>query len=139
MDENTVRLFQSKNSDDWKTPNEFYLDLDAEFKFDFDPCPFESTFDGLKCKWGKCCFVNPPYSKVREFLEKAKEELELGNAHVIVFLTFANTDTKWFHDLVYGKAELRFIKGRLKFTGKNRKGEIVNNAAMRLSMLAIFR
>lgn len=29
----------------------------------------------------------------------------------------ARTDTKWFHDHCYGKAEIRFIKGRLKFEG----------------------
>ena len=27
----------------------------------------------------------------------------------------ARTDTRWFHDWIYGKAEIRFIKGRLKF------------------------
>lgn len=27
----------------------------------------------------------------------------------------ARTDTRWFHDYIYGKAEIRFIKGRLRF------------------------
>lgn len=27
----------------------------------------------------------------------------------------ARTDTRWFHDYIYGKTEVRFIKGRLKF------------------------
>jgi DNA helicase HerA-like ATPase len=32
-----------------------------------------------------------------------------------VLLVHARTDTRWFHDFVYGKAELRFVRGRLKF------------------------
>ena len=28
----------------------------------------------------------------------------------------ARTDTKWFHDHVYGIAEIRFLRGRLKFS-----------------------
>jgi hypothetical protein len=28
----------------------------------------------------------------------------------------ARTDTSYFHDYIYGKAEIRFIRGRLKFT-----------------------
>ena len=32
-------------------------------------------------------------------------------------LIHARTDTGWFHDYVYGKAEVRFIRGRLRFNG----------------------
>lgn len=39
---------------------------------------------------------------------------QLGGA-VVVMLVHSRTDTKWFHDWVYNKSELRFIKGRLKF------------------------
>lgn len=33
----------------------------------------------------------------------------------------ARTDTKWFHESIYGKpnVEIRFIKGRLKFGGRS--------------------
>lgn len=27
----------------------------------------------------------------------------------------ARTDTRWFHEYVYGKAEIRFVRGRLKY------------------------
>lgn len=43
------------NSDNWKTPKAFYDKLDAEFHFDFDPCPYsdgEPVFDGLSVPWG---------------------------------------------------------------------------------------
>jgi len=136
MDENTIKLFGSKVTDNWQTPPELYKELDDEFKFNFDPCPLNATVDGLKINWEKRCFVNPPYSKVKDFLIKAWEEIEKGNTEIAVFLTFSNTDTKWFHEYIYGRAELRFIKGRLKFLDVN---GIKQNSAMRPSMIAILR
>jgi site-specific DNA-methyltransferase (adenine-specific) len=136
MNEQQIKLFASKKTDNWQTPKWLYDELDAEFQFDFDPCPLNSTFDGLKCDWGESNFVNPPYSNVKGFLQKAHEQLDKGIAKTIVFLTFANTDTKWFHDYAYGQAELRFIKGRLKFVDAN---GVTQNSAMRPSMLIIFQ
>ena len=92
--------------------------LNEEFKFDFDPCPLQSSIDGLSIEWGQSNFVNPPYSNIRPFLEKGIFESKKGK--MSVFLIPARTDTKWFHDLIYNKYEIRFIKGRLKFgEGKN--------------------
>ena len=34
----------------------------------------------------------------------------------IVLLIPARTDTQYFHDYIYGKAEIRFVRGRLRFT-----------------------
>ena len=134
MNEQQIKLFQSKKTDNWATPDYIYNELNNEFNFDFDPCPLNSTFDGLTRKWGKRNFVNPPYSNVIGFLQKAHQELKNGNADLCVFLTFSNTDTKWFHNYCYGKGELRFIKGRLKFVDENGK---TKNSAMRPSMIVI--
>lgn len=136
MNKQQISLFQSKKTDDWQTPVWLYDSLNKEFNFDFDPCPFQSSFDGLECDWGKRNFVNPPYSKVKEFLQKAHKEIEKGNAELCVFLVFANTDTRWFHDYCYKKAELRFLKGRLKFVDAQGNN---NNSAMRPSMLVILK
>lgn len=46
----------------------------------------------------------------------------------------ARTDTRAFHDYIYNKAEIRFIRGRLKFGGGGSK-----NAAPFPSMIVIFR
>lgn len=53
----------------WLTPPDLYAQLDAEFHFDFDPCPFPRPpgFDGLKCEWGKSNYVNPPFGSILEF------------------------------------------------------------------------
>ena len=49
----------------------------------------------------------------------------------VVMLLPVRTDTKWFHNYIYGKAEIRFIKGRLKF------GDAKNSAPFP-SMIVIF-
>ncbi len=134
MNPQQIDLFRSRQSDDWATPSWLYNALDAEFQFDFDPCPLNPRFDGLKVPWPGNIFVNPPYSKVKEFLAKAHEELRSGRARTVVFLVFANTDTDWFHRYVYHQAEIRFLKGRIKFVAPGK-----NNSAMRPSMLAIFK
>lgn len=136
MNKQQIELFSSKQSDNWRTPIGIYNKLDSEFNFDFDPCPYMSEFDGLACDWGLRNYVNPPYSKITGFLKKAHHELYYKKAEVCVFLLFTNTDTRWFHNYLYNIAELRFIKGRLKF--QNDETE-TNNSAMRPSMVCILR
>ena len=51
---------------------------------------------------------------------------------VVVMLLPARTDTKWFHDYIYGKAEIRFVRGRLRFGG-------AANPAPFPSMVVVFR
>ena len=50
----------------WLTPPELYAELDAEFQFDFDPCPYPKpeNFDGLTCEWGQSNYVNPPFGSI---------------------------------------------------------------------------
>lgn len=62
--------FHVGNGDDgkhyWLTPPYLYGKLTAEFKFDFDPCPFPrpAGFDGLTCEWGQSSYVNPPFGSI---------------------------------------------------------------------------
>ena len=107
-------LFSSKN-DNWKTPQAFYKALDAEFRFDYDPCPSNPKDDGLKISWGQCNYVNPPYSETPKWLEKGWEEYKKGKT--VVYLIPSRTDTKWWHKYCMKADEIRFIKGRLQFEG----------------------
>jgi phage N-6-adenine-methyltransferase len=136
MDTNSIKLFQSKKTDDWQTPKEIYNKLNEEFHFDFDPCPLEPHWNGLEIGWYGNIFVNPPYSQIELWLEKAQIELSNGHAKTIVFLVFANTDTEWFHKYVLGKGDIRFLKGRIKFL--DREGN-KKSGAMRPSILVIYR
>ena len=130
-------------SDDWKTPKYLYDDLDKEFHFDFDPCPFMhdiKLWNGLDVEWGNSNFVNPPYSRTLKelFIRKAYKEY-LKNKLVVMLLP-VSTSTKIFHEIILPNCEIRFIKGRVKFEGINSFGELVTNkCGMHDSMIVIFR
>ena len=109
------RVVFSSNSDHWRTPQETYKRLDAEFQFTFDPCPHLSAQDGLKNIWNGRVFCNPPYSKISEFIRKGLFHLASGDCELLVFLVPSRTDTAWFHDYCLSGAEIRFLRGRLKF------------------------
>lgn len=119
-------LLSSKNMN-WCTPQEFFNELDSEFHFTLDAAAtavsakcrryFTQEDDGLQKSWqGERVFCNPPYgTELSKWVKKAYEE-SLNPGTLIVMLIPARTDTKYFHEYIYGKAEIRFIKGRLKFT-----------------------
>ena len=128
---NTKLMFSSK-TDKWSTPQSFFDELDKEFNFTLDPCAdefnhkckkyFTEEQDGLIQDWsGETVFCNPPYGNKETGLwtKKCYEESLKPNTTVVLLIP-ARTDRKSFHDYIYGKAEIRFIKGRLKFgEGKN--------------------
>lgn len=127
--------------DNWKTPDSLYQELDKEFNFDFDPCPLNSSFDGLNVVWGERNFINPPYSRILKeaFIKRAHFEA-VHNNKLCVMLLPVSTSTKIFHTYIYNKTEIRFLKGRVKFEGINTFGEKVSNkCGMHDSMIVIFR
>lgn len=125
----------------WETPQDFFDKLNSEFNFTLDPCATPKTAkckkyytkedDGLKQDWtGERVFCNPPYgTAIKNWVKKCSEEKAL-----VVMLIPARTDTRYFHDYIYDKAEIRFIKGRLKFGGKQKR----SGSAPFPSMIVIF-
>ena len=111
---NTKGLMSSIKQD-WKTPDNLFKQLNKEFNFNYDPCPSYrlKDYDGLVCEWGERSFVNPPYKDIKKWIEKGYNEWRKGK--LVVFLIPARTDTIYFHKWIYPYAELRFIKGRLRF------------------------
>ena len=98
-------------SDLWKTPSKIYKHF-MERGY-FDPCPVNPEFDGLNIEWKLYNFVNPPYSQIDEWLEKAYMERE--KEHYSVFLLPVRSDTKWFRKLMENGCCIVLIQGRLKF------------------------
>ena len=126
----------TSNTPEWSTPQGLFDELDKEFHFTLDPCAtkrnakcakfYTKKDDGLSKDWSdETVFMNPPYG--REIGKWVKKISEQGG----VALLPARTDTKWFHNYIYKKADVRFIKGRLKFGGSK-------NSAPFPSMLVIF-
>ena len=121
----------SSNRDDWETPQDFFDRLDDEFHFTLDPCATVETAkcakfytkedDGLAQSWaGERVFVNPPYGrKIGGWVRKSCEEAH-GGAGVVVMLIPSRTDTAWWHEWVMRADIVRFVRGRLYFSGKGR-------------------
>jgi len=108
----------------WKTPNGLFKKLNAEFGFSLDVCCFPENAqcgkyftpddDGLLQNWHGTVWCNPPYgNRIGDWLSKGLVEAQ--NGVTSVFLLPARTDTRWFHEYILGRSEIRFIKGRLKF------------------------
>lgn len=143
-----------------KVNEEFDFTLDACALPENAKCQnfYTPEMDGLKQPWIGRVWFNPPYGEpqhackknckkkkcldrgyhndtykagIVDFVSRAREAALKGDAEVVVGLLPARTDTKWFHNYIYGCAEIRFIKGRLKFGGSS-------NSAPFPSMLAIW-
>ena len=125
------RALLSSKKMDYCTPQDFFDVLNGEFHFVLDAaateesakCPayYTPETDGLSSPWNiaggaVCC--NPPYGRESgKWVQKAYQEAKNGTT--IVLLIPARTDTSYFHDYIYGKAEIRFVRGRLHFTDED--------------------
>ena len=133
-------LFSSKTAE-WETPQAFFDLLNAQYHFETDVCAthenakckhyFTKEEDGLSKDWQGVCWMNPPYGReIGAWVKKAYFSFRQGAT--VVCLLPARTDTAWFHDYVKDKAEITFIRGRLKF------GNAANSAPFP-SMVAVYR
>lgn len=75
--------------------------------------------DGLRFDWNwtdGAVWVNPPYgTQIGRWVAKGYHEAQKGCT--VVMLIPARTETRYWHDYVMRAAEIRFIKGRLRFSG----------------------
>lgn len=125
----------------WSTPQDLFDKLNEEFHFTLDVCAlpenakcdryYTPEMNGLSLSWEGICWCNPPYGRDIWKWVAAGQGASAGGATVVMLLP-ARTDTRWFHDYILGKAEIRFIRGRLKFGGSK-------NSAPFPSMICIFR
>lgn len=112
--------FENGNSKDgkhyWLTPPELYNQLNEEFAFTFDPCPYPKPedFDGLDAEWGESNYVNPPFGVVLNkgkkkgataWARKCIEESKKGKKVVMVYPI-----DKWVLMLLEAGAKVRNLK-----------------------------
>lgn len=116
----------SSNTNEWATPQLFFDKLNEEFNFTLDPCSthqnhkcskyFTLEEDGLSKDWSnEIVFMNPPYGgQAGEWVKKAY--LESLKGAIVVCLIVAAPDRGYWHDFIFPRAaEIRFLRGRLKF------------------------
>tara|TARA_R100001086_G_scaffold61254_1_gene28366 strand:- start:7326 stop:7763 length:438 start_codon:yes stop_codon:yes gene_type:complete len=132
--------YEGHGYDDWQTPQKIIDQLEKEFGKLFDPCPkdWDGETDGLSISWmnSRYNFVNPPYGNMKAWVKKCHDEWLKGRG--VILLIPPRTCSSYFHDWIYEKAELRFIRGRLKFIdGRNPTAK--PKGAPFPSMLCIFR
>jgi phage N-6-adenine-methyltransferase len=113
------------NGREWATPPEVFDPLDREFGFTLDPCAtpenakcprfFTEAVNGLEQSWvGERVFMNPPYGReISPWTRKARAEAARGT--LVVGLLPASCDLAWWHEDVIGHAEVRYIRGRVRF------------------------
>lgn len=134
--------YLSSKNEVWATPQRLFDELDAEFNFTLDPC---CTHENAKCEkhytkeddgliqdlGGQSVFCNPPYGRVlKDWVHKCYSESRKPNT-TVVMLVPSRTDTDWFHRYCLPHAEIRFVRGRLRF------GNSTQNAPF-ASMIIIF-
>lgn len=148
MNRTTIAAMTSSGKDDWETPRWLFEQLNMEFHFTLDPCCTHETAkcskhytpqeNGLLQDWGgEIVFCNPPYSRKTStnpgqiaWVQKCAAEAKKPGTTVVALLP-ARTDTELFHSYIYGKAEIRFLKGRVSFldngkeTGKPLFGSMI--------------
>lgn len=138
---NTNGIFSSK-SNEWSTPQDLFDKLDQVFHFTLDAASthenakcknhFTIEEDGLKQDWTGTVWCNPPYGReIGKWCKKAYKEFCRGGCTIVMLLP-VRTDTKWFHEYVYGKCEIKFLKKRLKFGNATQPAPFP-------SMIAIYR
>ena len=133
----------TSNNEEWETPQSLFDKLNGVFHFTLDPCStdvnakcvkhYTAEQDGLAQTWkGETVFCNPPYGRhIGEWVRKCAEESKHAR---VVMLIPARTDTAYFHDYIYHRAHVQFLRGRLKFE----LGGVRQNSAPFPSMLVFF-
>ena len=113
---NKTKRIHNPLSDSYVTDNWI---KDGLFGGWFDPCPYNPAWNkyqyqcGLEQSWADKTFVNPPFSDVMPWVDKAIREARKGNT--IVMLLKHDASTKWYSKLHQAGCFVLPIQGRLKF------------------------
>ena len=110
----------------WETPPhileeamkkyDIYPTLDVCATFENNKCNryLDEELNAFNVQWDEDFFMNPPYSEINKWMERAYLQHVKHNVNALV-LVFAKTSTKWWHQWVENKAEIHFQKGRIRF------------------------
>jgi site-specific DNA-methyltransferase (adenine-specific) len=118
--------FKAK-SHEYETPDSIFVPLNREFRFTLDVAAnnlnakcesfYSKDDDGLSQDWGiNVCWMNPPFGRVMKSWVKKAYESALNGATVVCLLP-VRSNTVWWHEYCMRAAEIRLIRGEVKFKG----------------------
>jgi len=112
----------------WETPADFFAKLDERYHFTHDMAAsdtnhkcanyFTEEDDSLNMDWDGIegnLFLNPPYGRnLKNWVGKAHEESQKRDGKIVMLIP-SRTDTSYWHEHIFGTADVIFLRGRLKF------------------------
>jgi hypothetical protein len=125
----------SAKSDLWGSPRALAAMLVSEFDLSWDAAACQTTSvcgenyygpdhaaeehrDALSASWGQLWkprfYMNPPFSELSAFCDKAVGEMLLG-ATIVALLPANKSEQLWWHTLIPYASEVRWLKGRLTY------------------------
>ena len=139
-------VIHRKYKTDWETPQPLFDLYDRQFKFTLDAAAsglnakckryFAESDNSLEQDWVGSVWLNPPYGfGINKWVEKAMNE-SIKHDSTIVCLLPSATDTAWFHEFVWGIAEVEFLRGRVQFLREGKKQKNGNPGA---NLVAIYK
>lgn len=124
---NKELMFSSKK-EDWETPQLLFDELNDNYNFNWDLASSDANAkcvnhftvgdDSLSQDWSVLegnLWLNPPYGRGLKHWVKKAYESSLNREGALVMLIPSRTDTSYWHDYIFDKAQIKFIRGRLKF------------------------
>lgn len=140
-----AKIARSNKTDEYTTPGDilqFAREILEVKNFDLDPATmpdnntkankfFTKADDGLTKEWVGKIWINPPFSKNKEFIQKAIDSYHVGRADKIIYLTRSEYRTTWARMLL-DNAEYQVI-----YNGYTRYGGM-KNAALFSTVLYTF-
>ena len=104
-----LQRFGIKQQDVFISPAQLFRDLEdwcgKALSNAFDPCPWpESLVDGLDSDWQTPCYCNPPFSRVADWVLKAKQQAKRGvTTYMLVpwYSWYQNSRT-WKYQMLVG-------------------------------------
>lgn len=137
-------------TDERATPQELFDLLDSEFHFTIDlaatpenaKCPVffsKGENSAWKNDWVGTCFLNPPYSDIPSWLERARHQTRLHNSTIVILLP-NDSSTRYFHEYIWDKAKRDWRDGiSVIFPDRRYKFGKHSNSAKFATLIVVMR
>ena len=123
---NRYGMFKRGSSSERETPKWFFDHYDREFRLGLDVCAtknnkkcvrfFTKAENGLRRNWFGNIWLNPPYSELERWCEKAWAYARTGKGVVVALLPLWPT-ASWFRKYVI-HGHIRLLTTRVRFVGE---------------------